>query len=116
VAKQHENPSRRRFRRVAVDFPMTVIVPGSELVLPGDALDLSAGGVRVAMQSDLPAGQSVLLRFVLPGGEREALVRGRVVLSFFDATTKRYAHGIAFTQIAPDDQASIAKLLEPEAG
>lgn len=91
---------------------MTVIVPGSEFVVDGTALDLSEGGVRVAMKSDLPAGQSILLRFTLPKSKRETLVRGRVVLSFFDAGLKCYAHGVAFTQISPDDQAAIAKLLD----
>lgn len=91
---------------------MTVIVPGDELVLEGAALDLSAGGVRVAMKTDLPAGQSIVLRFSLPGEEREILARGRIVLSFYEAAAKRYAHGIAFTQIAPGDQASIGKLLD----
>lgn len=112
MASKHEGPSRRRFRRAAVDFPVTVIVPGNELVLYGDALDLSAGGVRVATKSDLPAGQSILMRFTIPSCEREALVRGRIVLSFFDAASKCYAHGVAFTQISPEDQAEIAKLLD----
>ncbi len=89
-----------------------MIVPGNELVLDAAALDLSAGGVRVAMNADLPAGQSILLRFTLPKGGHEALVRGRVVLSFFDAATKSYAHGVAFTQIALEDQESIAKMLD----
>jgi c-di-GMP-binding flagellar brake protein YcgR len=112
VANQNESQSRRRFRRAAVDFPATVIVPGSELVLSGDALDLSAGGMRVATATDLPAGQSILLRFTLPHGKREVLVRGRVVLSFFDASIKRYAHGVAFTQISADDQAAIGEMLD----
>ncbi|MHB8433465.1 MAG: PilZ domain-containing protein [Candidatus Tyrphobacter sp.] len=112
MAKQHESPNRRHFRRAPVEFPITVIVPGDELVLDATALDLSAGGVRMAMNTDLPAGQSILLRFTLPKGGREALARGRVVLSFFEAATKRYAHGVAFTQIAPEDQESIAKMLD----
>ncbi|HEY9084920.1 MAG TPA: PilZ domain-containing protein [Candidatus Tyrphobacter sp.] len=112
MANQRESPSRRRFRRASVDFPVTVIVPGNELVLSGSALDLSVGGVRVATRSDLPAGQNIVLRFTLPKSDREALVRGRIVLSFFDAATKRYAHGIAFTQIAPEDQEGIVKMLD----
>ncbi len=112
MASKRESENRRRFRRAAVDFPVTIIVPGSELVLDGGALDLSAGGVRIGMKTDLPAGQAILLRFALPGSAREALVRGRIVLSFFDAKTKCYAHGVAFTQIAPDDQAAITKLLD----
>jgi c-di-GMP-binding flagellar brake protein YcgR len=107
-----ENPSRRRFRRAAVDFPMTVILPGDELVLSGSALDLSAGGVRVATSTDLPAGKKVMIRFVLPKSDREAIVLGRVVLSYFDAKTQRYAHGVAFTQISPEDQAYIAQILD----
>lgn len=111
VANQRESPSRRRFHRAAVDFPITVIVPGHELICSGDALDLSIGGMRVATLSDLPAGQSIVLRFTLPKTDHEALVRGRIVLSFFDAATKRFAHGIAFTQIAPEDQEGIAKII-----
>lgn len=87
-------------------------MPGSELVLYGDALDLSGGGLRVSTKIDLPAGQNILLRFTVPGSDRETLVRGRIVLSFFDATTKCFAHGIAFTQIAPEDRDVIAKALD----
>lgn len=94
---------------------MTVIVPGNELVLDGNALDLSGGGIRVATKSDLPAGQSVLMRFAIPGTQREALVRGRIVLSFFDAASKCYAHGVAFTQISSEDQAAIEKHLDSAA-
>ncbi len=81
-------------------------------MLTGQALDLSSGGMRVATGGDLPAGQSIVLRFTLPGAEREVVVRGRIVLSFFDAAAKRYAHGVAFTQIAPDDRKLIEKTLE----
>ena len=109
---QYEGPNRRRFRRAAVDFPVTVILPGQELVIEGRALDLSAGGLRVATLSDLPAGQSIVLRFVLPNSEHEGIVRGRIVLSFFDAAMKQYAHGIAFTRIAPESRDEIEKLLD----
>lgn len=116
MSNQRESPNRRRFRRASVDFPMTVIIPGHELVLSGSALDLSVGGIRVATPTDLPAGQSIMLRFVLPSSDREALVRGRIVLSFFDASTKHYAHGIAFTQIAPQDQEEIVRFVDGVAG
>jgi len=92
-----------------VDFPITVIVPGHELILSGRAIDLSGGGVRVSTPSDLPSGQSVVLRFILPARDHEILVRGRIVLSFYDATTRKYAHGVAFTQYAQPDQDDIAK-------
>ncbi|MDQ2662448.1 MAG: hypothetical protein M3Y18_00265 [Candidatus Eremiobacteraeota bacterium] len=38
---------------------------------------------------------------------REILVHGRIVLSFFDGSREQFAHGIAFTQIAPTDQSAI---------
>jgi len=102
------DPARqRRFFRASVDFPTTVIVPGGELVLIGRAIDLSGGGLRVATASDISPGQAVVLRFTLPGADSEMLVRGKVVLSFFDASRREYAHGIAFTQYAQPDQDAI---------
>lgn len=103
---------QRRFSRASVDFPATVIVPGGELVLAGRAIDLSGGGLRVATSSDLPPGQSVVLRFTLPGSESEMLLRGKIVLSFFDAARREYAHGIAFTQYAQPDQDAIVAYVQ----
>jgi c-di-GMP-binding flagellar brake protein YcgR len=108
----NETPSRRRTRRTATDFPATVIIPGGELILPGTALDVSAGGIRVATSSDLPAGQKIALRFTLPRDDREVLAIGRIVLSYFEAQQKHYLHGVAFTQISPEDQARIAKFVD----
>jgi c-di-GMP-binding flagellar brake protein YcgR len=101
----------RKYLRVHADFPTTVILPGHELVLIGKAVDLSGGGMRVVTPSDLPSGQTIVLRFTLPGRDRELLVRGRIVLSFYDAANRQYAHGIAFTQYAPADQAAISEFI-----
>ena len=98
---------QRSFFRAGVDFPTTVIVPGGELVLIGRAIDLSGGGMRVATASELPPGQAVVLRFALPGSDREMLLRGKVVLSFYDGTRREYAHGVVFTQYAQPDQDEI---------
>ena len=102
-----EQAPERKFLRVNAEFPATVILPGHELVLAGRAVDVSGGGMRVVTATDLPSGQAIVLRFTLPGQERELLVRGRIVLSFYDANSKQYAHGIAFTQYAPQDQEAI---------
>lgn len=107
----YDKPDQRRFRRAVIDFPITVIVPGDELVLAGAAIDLSASGVRVATSTDLPAGQSVAMRFVIPKSDREALVMGRIVLTYFDASARRYTHGVVFTRIAPEDRAEIERLV-----
>jgi hypothetical protein len=107
VSIHGEQAPERKHLRVNADFPTTVILPGYELVLGGTALDLSGGGMRVATTTDLPPGQTIVLRFTLPGQERELIVRGRIVLSFFDAGWRHYAHGVAFTQYSSQDQASI---------
>ncbi|MBV8155138.1 MAG: PilZ domain-containing protein [Candidatus Eremiobacteraeota bacterium] len=106
-----EQAPERKYLRVSADFPATVILPGHELILLGKAVDLSGGGMRVVTATDLPSGQTIVLRFSLPGLERELLVRGRIVLSFYDAAAKQYAHGVAFTQYAPQDQEAIASFI-----
>jgi hypothetical protein len=35
------------------------------------------------------------------------LVRAKIALTFFDASTKRYAHGVAFTQYTSSDHEKI---------
>ncbi|HEV7180076.1 MAG TPA: PilZ domain-containing protein [Candidatus Baltobacteraceae bacterium] len=108
MSTQENHSHERRFFRANADFPVTLIVPGHELILTGTALDLSGGGMRVATSTDLPAGQPIMLRFVLPDGERELLVRARIVLSFYDAAAKSFAHGIAFTQYTTQDHDEIS--------
>lgn len=116
MSTQDDPGSRRRDARVAVDFPVTVILPGHELVLGGAALDLSEGGMRVATTSDLPPGQRVVVRFAFPSGAHDVLVHGVIVLSFYDARRCHYAHGIAFTQYTERDKAAIAAFIRDRLG
>jgi c-di-GMP-binding flagellar brake protein YcgR len=111
VSTGSEQAPERKFMRVNADFPVTVILPGHELILAGKAVDVSTGGTRVVTTTDLPSGQTIVLRFTFPGQDRELIVRGRIVLSFYDATSKQYAHGVAFTQYAPHDQDSIERYI-----
>ncbi|HEX5276024.1 MAG TPA: PilZ domain-containing protein [Candidatus Rubrimentiphilum sp.] len=104
-------PQQRRFFRAAVEFPVGVTLSGNGEAIEGSAVDLSGGGMRVITKSDLSAGQNITLRFSLPEAEREMMVRGRVVLSFFDASRQQYAHGVAFTQIAAPDQSEIVEFI-----
>jgi c-di-GMP-binding flagellar brake protein YcgR len=76
--------------------------------------DLGGGGIRLGTDEDLPLGSVLLLRFKLPGGEREMLARGRIVLSFYNAEDRRFFHGIAFTQIDPRDQEEIVRFTAGE--
>ena len=90
---------------------MTLIVPGDELIMAGTSVDIGRGGMRVRTPSDVPPGHLVVLRFTLPQGERELLVRGRVVLSFYDAAARSYTHGVAFTQYTPQDHEEIIRFV-----
>jgi c-di-GMP-binding flagellar brake protein YcgR len=103
---------QRSFARAAIDFPVTVILPGDELVLEGRAIDVSGGGMRVAAASDLAPGQDVALRFTLPAQSNEVRVRGRVVTSFFDAASGKFAHGVAFTKYAQPDRDAIVAFVD----
>ena len=109
MSTQEDRAHQRRYFRASVELPVTIIVPGHELILAGVARDVSRGGMRVTTTTDLPAGQAIVLRFLLPGSEHELLMRGKVVLSFYDAASKQYAHGIAFTQYTPADLDAVEK-------
>lgn len=108
MSTQEDNSQQRRYYRANVQFPVTLIVPGHELVLAANAQDISTGGMRVASTTDLPPGQSIVLRFTLPESEREMLLRARIVLSYFDNASKSFSHGIAFTQYAQADHDAIS--------
>ncbi len=98
--------AQRRFARATVDLEAGFTALNSPGERPARIGDLSAGGLRLMTDQDLPAGSIIAVRFSL--GEREVRVQGRVVLSYFEAKTNRFGHGIAFTAIAPGAQAAIA--------
>lgn len=77
-----------------------------------EAIDLGGGGIRLSTDEDLPLGTVLLLRFRIPGGTREMVMRGRIVLSFYKANEKRFFHGIAFTQVDPSDQTQIVQYVD----
>jgi len=108
---QENRSHERRYFRANVDFPVTIIVPGDELVLSGQAVDLSRGGMRITTMTDLPAGQPIVVRFSLDPNTREILVRAKIALTFYDAASKCYAHGIAFTQYSTQDHEAIASFI-----
>lgn len=111
MSTQENRSHERRYFRAPVDFPVTIIVPGDELVLNGTAVDLSRGGVRITTSTDLPAGQPIVLRFALEPNARELLVRAKIALTFYDAASKLYAHGVAFTQYSTHDHDAIAAFI-----
>ena len=106
--------NRRRYVRVAVDTTIAYTLDGQSESKTGHSSDLGGGGVRLATQEDLPLGTVLVLRFRLPGIDRELAGRGRIVLSFYNAEQKRFLHGIAFTQIDPRDQDAIVGYVAAE--
>jgi c-di-GMP-binding flagellar brake protein YcgR len=102
-------PYRRRYVRVSVDMPVTYARDGEKDTNNGQSSDLGGGGIRLATDEDLPLGSILLLRFALPQVEREIVVRGRIVLSFYNAEDGRFFHGVVFTHIDPRDQEEIVR-------
>jgi len=98
--------AQRRFARASVDLEACFTALNHPGERPARIGDLSAGGLRLMTDQDLPAGSIIAVRFTL--GEREVRVQGRVVLSYFEAKANRFGHGVAFTAIAPGAQAAIA--------
>jgi c-di-GMP-binding flagellar brake protein YcgR len=121
VSEQHDAgsktgdvPYRRRYVRVSVSTPVTYTREGDETPRTGFSSDLGGGGMRVASTEDLPLGSVLLLRYSLPGVEREIVARGRIVLSFYNAEDQRFFHGLAFTSIDPRDQDEIVRFVAAE--
>ncbi len=109
-----EAPYRRRYVRVAVDFPVSYSREGVEETKTGRSADLGGGGVRIATDEDLPLGAMLLLRFKVPPTEREMVARGRIVLSFYNADEQQFFHGVSFTHIDPRDQDEIIRYVAGE--
>ncbi len=107
-------PYRRRYVRVAVSVPVTYARDGESETKSGQSSDLGGGGIRLATDEDLPLGSVLLLRFALPQIEREIMVRGRIVLSFYNAEDGRFFHGVVFTHIDPRDQEEIVRYVAGE--
>jgi len=101
----------RKFSRAAVSMPVSYVRDGANDPRTGEANDLGGGGMRLATAEDLPLGAVLLMRFRLPGSDHEIPLRGRIVLSFYNAVEKQYFHGIAFTQIDPRDQDHIVNYI-----
>ena len=105
---------RRRHPRAGVSTAVTYLIDGAVFERAGNASDIGGGGMRLGTSEDLAIGTVLLLRFLLPNGRREFLARGRIVMSFYESESKRYQHGIAFTQIDPDGRDDIVRYVASE--
>ncbi len=97
----------RRFARAAVDLPAQYAVEGKPEWHTSTIDDLGGGGVRLQTREDVAAGTVVSLRFDIEGLPISATAR--VAMSLFDKARSRFVHGVAFTSIDPQQQATIVK-------
>jgi c-di-GMP-binding flagellar brake protein YcgR len=101
----------RRYLRAPVSMGISYALEGEAATVDAHSSDLGGGGLRLATHEDLALGTVLLLRFTLPGAHRETVARGRIVLSFYNADSAQFFHGIAFTQIDPRDQEAIVQFV-----
>ncbi len=114
VSQNGDVPYRRRYVRVPVELPVRYARDGETEQKSGSSSDLGGGGIRLSSDEDLPLGTVLMLYFPVPGVDRDMVVKGRIVLSFYDAEAKRFLHGVAFTQIDPRDQEEIVRYVASE--
>lgn len=98
---------QRQFYRAPVDFAVTANLEGNEDPLAAHAHDLSGAGIRISMDQNLDRGQALQLKFRVPRGTSEITAFGLLVLSYFEGSSGRYFHGIAFTRITAADREAI---------
>lgn len=108
MSTEERGPAQQRqFYRAPVDFPVTANLEGSDDPLAAHAHDLSGAGIRISMDGNLDRGQPLQVKFRLPSGMPEIKAFGLVVLSYFEGSSGRYFHGIAFTRISVGDREAI---------
>ncbi len=105
-------PRQRRFLRAAVDLAARYVVGSETSERDGSVRDLGGGGLRLSSADDLAPGTGVTVRFSLPADGTDVTVAGRIVMSFLNGTTKRFEHGIAFTQIEAGRQAAVVAYIQ----
>ena len=105
-------PPMRRYARAVVSLPVRYTLRDGSEGYQGEIINLGGGGLRLLSPLDLARGEMITLHFLLPDTEREVVVRAKAVLSFYDASSSQYAHGVAFAQISIDDQKRIVRYVE----
>ncbi|MFN2528498.1 MAG: PilZ domain-containing protein [Candidatus Baltobacteraceae bacterium] len=107
MADERSPAQQRQYYRAPVDFAVAATRADDDAVLASRAHDLSGAGMRLSMDRDLSKGQVLELHFRLPTGAPEIKAFGLIVLSYFEGSSGRYYHGIAFTRISASDQEAI---------
>lgn len=127
--------------RMPVEFPIVYTLQGRRGRRNARANDLSAGGLRLSCDEDLIKGSLLVLEFHLPDeflanmtvekemyeqspfGLRPETVKvqppsfapmtvdGKALATFFDLSEKKFAHGVAFTDIDPKVQEELQRFI-----
>lgn len=108
MTNERSPAQQRQYYRAPVDVAVDATLEDEgSAVIPSRAHDLSGAGIRISMDRNLDSGQVLELQFRLPSGTPEIKAFGRVVLSYFEGSSGRYYHGMAFTRISATDQEAI---------
>lgn len=99
--------TKRRFSRIPLNFPATLIVDGTEVYDIHELANLSIGGCLVPLEQDINEGTRCTITIRLAGGlgNTSVNVTGEVVR--YD---NEYA-AVKFTQINPDDLYHLQNLI-----
>jgi len=96
--------NRRNFRRIISQFPVTYKIPGKK-ESTGKCCDLSAGGIKLEIQENIPVGTplEITLKISLPQSEKKYCCAGTVVWSHAKKSHEIiFVAGIAFNELFLD--------------
>ena len=99
--------TKRKFSRIPLNFPATLIVAHTEVYDIHELANLSIGGCLVPLKEDLPEGTSCTITIRLTGGLGNTPVNigGEVVRHDRDYVA------IKFTRISPDNLGHLQNLI-----
>lgn len=97
----------RRSRRVAVEFPVSILGANGK-AQPAVTSDISEGGMAVRLPRLCKKGSPVQLRFTLPG--TDTVVECRAELAWHNAQSEA---GFRFVQLSPEQREQLRVWLSP---
>jgi c-di-GMP-binding flagellar brake protein YcgR len=133
--------TQRQSYRASVEFPVVYSAEGRVGARTAIASELSAGGLRLIGDEDLPENSLIELRFTLPNElihsvhvEKEVAVptprgrtkkkimvppepfaemtvRAKVVIYYFNQRRRKFAHGVIFVDISERTQEEIQRFI-----
>jgi len=105
---------QRRYRRAALSWPVT-IKTGDD-ACQGRTLDISEGGIRIAVDRPLPRDSALSLAIEVEELPHVILTQGEIVRDVSSATGTEplYSYGLRFTALSEQDRRCFSGNLAPE--